>query len=67
MTKRSWFIFIFTVAVVFIIFEVHAMRSGGMTLSQVVWSFNDRAPVFGYVLTFAVGVVAGHWFWPRRG
>lgn len=33
----------------------------GDTISEIVWSLSDR----WQVVTFAFGLVAGHWFWPR--
>lgn len=66
MTFRLWMLFLIVVAVIGLVLEIYALRTGTSTLSQLVWAAHNRAPWLGYVTVFGVGFVGGHWFWPRR-
>jgi hypothetical protein len=39
-----------------------ANKRRGDTLSELVWAATDSTPL----VPLAIGVVVGHWFWPRR-
>lgn len=67
MTFRLWMLFVIVVAAFGLVLEVYALRTGTPTLSQLVWAAHDRVPLLGYVAAFGAGLVAGHWFWPRKG
>lgn len=45
-------------------FEVYTLfnRRHGDTLSEVVWSLTDQTPLIPLV----IGIICGHWFWPRK-
>ena len=46
-----------------LLFEVYTLtnKKRGDTLSEVVWQASDATPL----VPFIVGIICGHWFWPR--
>jgi len=67
MTKRHWYLWLAFVAASFLALEVIGLETGTFTLSKVVWAAADQyGTAVVVVLSLAVGVVLGHWFWPRR-
>lgn len=66
MSIFKWVVFIVIVFGVGLVLEIFALASDTPTLSQVVWTFHDKYPWVGYPMVFLAGLVAGHFFWPRK-
>ena len=61
-TKTGWLIII--LAFIMLIWELYIIIFNpiGTTLSEEVWKMNDRT----VIVSFVVGLLSGHFFWPRR-
>lgn len=66
MTARLWAIFLAVAGAAFAVLEGYALNTETPTLSQVVWTLNDRWPIVGVIVCLGAGLVCGHWFWGRK-
>lgn len=61
-TKTGWLII--CLSLIMLIWELYVIISGAKTktISEEIWAINDRTIIVAYV----VGLLCGHFFWPRR-
>lgn len=61
-TKTGWLIII--LAFIMLIWELYViiLKPELKTISEEFWDMNDRTVIVAY----AVGLLSGHFFWPRR-
>lgn len=59
-SKTGWIILI--VSFLFMIYEIYTLISGEQTISEFFWEMNDRTTS----VSFFVGLLMGHFFWPRK-
>jgi hypothetical protein len=65
MIKKITYIFIAATVVIILAYDVWAVLAGGLdaTISQVLLNSSKEFPV----ISFALGFVFGHIFWPNNG
>lgn len=66
MTTRRWIIFVAICFTIFLAFELYALATGTPTLSAIVWAATDWFEPLALIGCFAVGLLCGHWWFPRR-
>jgi hypothetical protein len=66
MTYRRWYFFLSVCFTIFLAFELWAVVTGTPTLSQTVWAATDWWQPLALIACFALGLLCGHFWAPRK-